>query len=210
MESIDRVKTVIEEFIKKNVSVNTDETISVEVLTTVQSFEFPRCTNALEAAFPADTNRNQINSVDITCRGANAWHVMMPVNVHINMPVIVAKHTIPLKQLISEDDIDYANTDRNKLFLGYYKDKNEVIGQEAAQLISAGTVLNKKNLQSPVLVHRNQSVELIAQHGMIRVVMKGIAKTEGRLNDIIKAYNPSSNQMMDAVVTGSNEAEVVS
>lgn len=68
--------------------------------------------------------------------------------------------------------------------------------------------VSKLMVENPVLVHRNEMVQLIARHGDVSVLISVIAKSDGKLNDSIKMYLPTSNQMIEAKVTGLNEAEV--
>lgn len=207
-ESVENIKTVAKNFVLKNVPLNPNETIDVQV-DSPQPLSVAACSKPLDAAFPVDGNRDQVTSVELTCNGVQPWHVYVPVNVRINTNVLVAKRTIPINEVITEDDMDFAQYDRNRLYNGYFNAKENVIGQVASQLIASGTVLTKKNVQQPILVHRNQTVDLIAKTDSITVTMKGIARSDGSLNEVIKAYNPSSKRILDAVVVGSNKVEVV-
>ncbi|MEO8400444.1 MAG: flagellar basal body P-ring formation chaperone FlgA [Gammaproteobacteria bacterium] len=208
-ESVENIKTVAKDFVLKNVPLNPSETIEVQVDSPQPPLRVGACSKTLDASFPADANRDQVTSVELSCNGVQTWHVYVPVNVRINTNVLVAKRTIPLNDVITEDDMDFAQYDRNRLYNGYFSAKENVIGQVASQLIASGTVLTKKNVQQPVLVHRNQTVDLIARTNSITVTMKGVAKSDGSLNEVIKAYNPSSKRILDAVVVGSNKVEVV-
>ena len=128
----------------------------------------------------------------------------------ISTRVVVAKRTISATEIIGLEDLDYAQYDRNRLYNGYFQDPKALVGRVASQVILAGVVLTKKNVQQPVLIHRNQLIDLIAKSNTVTVTMKGVAKTDGRLNEAIQAYNPSSKRTLDAVVMDSNRAEIIS
>ena len=209
-ESIENLKNTVKNFVIKNVALEADESIDVTVSKVDGSLQLPACSSEIDAQFPSGSNREKITAVELSCNGVQPWHTYFPVNVQIFTKVLVARHVIPPKERISEDDLDYAQADKNHLYSGYFKDKNEVMGLEASQLITAGAVFTKKNIQQPVLVHRNEMIDLIAQKGAIVVTMKGISKSDGRLNEIIQAYNPSSKRTLDAIVTGTGKAEVTS
>jgi flagella basal body P-ring formation protein FlgA len=199
----------IKDYVKNNMSIEPDQTVSIDVQTE-QLSKLPKCSKPFDVGFAADANKEKISSVQLTCAETTAWNVFVPVSVRVETSVIIAKHLIPAKQAITEDDIDYAKKDVNQLFLGFYKDKQNVIGQEASTIIQAGTVLTSKNLQSPVLVHRGQSIELVVERGAIVVSMRGVAQSDGRMNSVITASNPVSKRVVDAVVVGENKAKVVS
>jgi flagella basal body P-ring formation protein FlgA len=207
-ESSDNFKTTAKDFVLKNTPVDPGDSIEVQA-TMPDRLLVPMCSKAIEASFPRDAIRENLTSVEMTCDGASPWHVFIPVTITMYSQLVVAKHVLTSKTAITEDDITIARVDKSHLYNGYFKTKDEVIGMEASQLISSGAVLSKQNLQFPVLVHRNQMIDLIATRNSIVVTAKGIAKSDGKLNESIKAYNPSSKRTLDAVVVGSSKAEVI-
>ena len=209
-ESFDTLKKAAESFLAKNISVASDESLEIHVNQVYPPLAVSVCSKPIDAAFPPDSNKDQITAVSLTCNGVQPWHVLLPVEVRINTKVYVAKNTIPANENITEDDLDYVSYDKNRLYNGFYKNKEDILGQVAAQVITAGAVLTKKNLKHPVLVHRNQVIEIIARSNSVSVSMKGIAKTDGSLNQMVTVYNPSSKRTLDAVVVGSGKAEVIS
>lgn len=208
-EPADKLKEIAKNFVLQNAAREPDETIDVQVSQSNSSL-LPVCTNQINVALPKDSTRNQITAVELSCNGINSWQTFVPVTVQIYTKVIVAKHMMSPKDTISEPDLDYASMDKTRLFNGYFKTKEEILGLEATQMLSAGAVFTKTNLQKPVLVHRNETIDLIAGTDSVVVTMKGMSKSDGRLNDMIKAVNPSSNRTLDAVVVGSNKAKIVS
>jgi flagella basal body P-ring formation protein FlgA len=208
-ESVDHISTLTKNFILKNVPVDAGDTIEVKVNAMKAGEELPICTKEISAAFPANTNPEQITSVELSCTGTAAWHTLIPVDVEVSTQILVAKQNILPRQEITEDMLEYASYNKNRLYSSSFKDKNEVMGQVAAYMITAGTAFTKKNLQAPTLIHRNEVVNLSVRSNSVSVAMQGIAKTDGAINTVIKVYNPSSKRTIDAVVTGPNKADVV-
>lgn len=208
-EPIKNLETIAKNYALRNVALQADETADVQVNQLDANLKLPACGNNIEARLPADTNREKITAIELTCNGDKPWHTFVPVNVQILTNVLVTNKTLQAKDIVTEDDLEYSAYDKSHLLGGYYQDKNLVVGQEITQLIPAGTVLTKRSLRSPILIHKNEIIELIAQNGSILVTVKGIAKTDGRLNESIKAVNPSSDRTLDAVVIGENKAQVI-
>lgn len=208
--SIARIKQLTKEYIQKNVQLNSDETMNITIDSPKASFKIPPCSEPLDIAFPNNATGNRITSVELTCKTPKTWHLLVPVTVQINTKVLVAKHNIPSKEIITEVDLDYAFQDKNRLYNGFFKDKKEVLGQVASHMISSGTVITKKNIQMPIIIHRNQKISLFTKKNSIVVTMDGIAREDGSLNSTIKVFNPSSKRVLEAVVTGSNKAEIIS
>lgn len=208
-ESMNKINEAVNNFITQNVIPGPDETMQVQVKQKSLLFKFPACTRELDVALPPNTNKEDVTSVELTCNGERPWHVYVPVDIKLTMKVLVAKRPLQPKEILSDEDIDYVSLDKRHLLSGYFKNKDEIIGQSARQFINAGAVLTKKNLEEPIIISKNQSIDIIVRKKSIMIVMKGLAKTDGRLNESIKVYNPASKRLLDAIVVGPNKAEVV-
>ena len=208
-ETSEHLHQITQNFVENNITTTPEEALKVTVSPTLNTLRLTACTQDIEAAFPANTNKTQATGVELTCNGVQPWHVLVPVEVQVNTSVIVAKQTIMPKDPITEENIEYATYDRNHLYNSYFKNKEEVLGQVASHLITPGTILTQKNLQNPVLIHRNQVISLIVRSGSIAVTMRGIARSDGSINATIQAYNPVSRREMQAIVVGPDKAEII-
>lgn len=207
-ESSANITEVTKKFLLQNVPIEAGEKIEVQV-NIPSEMRVAYCAQGITAAFPKETTAANVTSVELSCQGNANWHTFVPVVVQIYTPVIVSNRMILNKEVISENDITTSLRDKNRLFSGYYKTKEEVIGMEASQNIIGGAVFSKQNIQHAVLVHRNQTVDLTATRSSLTVTTKGIAKSDGRLNEVIKAFNPASKKVMDVLVVGENRVEVI-
>lgn len=209
-QSVDDLKKIANEFILKNVALESDETIDIKINPSDMPGQLAACNLPVEASFPNESTREKLTAIELTCRGDHTWHVFMPVNVAIYTKVVVAKRTLSANEMVADGDLDYAQVNINSLYNGYFKDKAELNGQTITQMISSGAVISKRSVRKPQLVHRNQEIDLVVRINSIEVSMKAVAKSDGGLNDTITAYNPASKRLIEAVVVGSNKAEVVS
>lgn len=207
-ESIDNIKTVVNDFITSQVQVAPDEKLTVQINHLDSVAKLPACSQKIQAELTSNITK-QITTVQVNCNSTPAWHVFVPVEIQVSLPVVVAKHNIIPHETITDDDLDFATYDKNRLFAGYFKTKSEVVNNVAAHLIMAGTVLSRKNIDLPVLVHRSQAVTIVATSNQVSVSMQGIAKSDGALNSSIKVINPSSKRELDAVVIGPNKAQIL-
>jgi flagella basal body P-ring formation protein FlgA len=71
-----------------------------------------------------------------------------------------------------------------------------------------GMVLRTSHLQLPVLVKRNEEVELIARGKNFIVKAKGVALENGRLGEVIRVRNKDSQKVVFAKVVGERLVEV--
>lgn len=208
-ESINHIAKVANDFVISNIQLEPDETIDVKINHANIPMQLAECNKELDAAFPRNANRERINAVEIACNGDKPWQTLVPVYVDIATKVLVAKHALQAHDTITADDVELASYSKNRLYSGYFKNPEEVIGNVATYPIAAGTVITKKNMQQPKLIHSNQSLNVISRHNAVMITMQGIAKSDGGMNDVIKVFNPSSKRTIDAVVVGPNRAEIV-
>ena len=209
VESMDKLNQVAKSFISHQIVLGKDETLDIHISDSNPPLTLTQCLGEVTPSFPDNTNKEQITAIKLTCQDNNSWHVLIPVQVHVYTNVLVTKRIIPRGEMIEAADLDYARYDKSQLYSGYITDKSAIVGQQASQLLASGAVVSKHNLQKMLVIHRNQTIELIAKNSAIMVMMHGIAKSDGGLEDTIKAFNPSSKRMLDAVVVGPGRAEVI-
>jgi len=208
LEQIDHLNNLAKEFVQKTVVLDPDETLEVKISEANNQLNLPACQQPVQVALPAGTTTQQISTLEMSCTGDRPWHVYVPIDMKILTKVVVTRQTIPAKEIISEDMLEYAQHDKNSLYAGYYKQTRDLVGLVPGSTIMAGTVLSKKNVQPPILINRGQIVSIVSRRGTILVKASGVAKSNGALNDIIQVLNPSSKRMIEGVVVSSSTVEV--
>lgn len=208
IESNEHIISVTKDFVIKHV--DADPTDNINVIVGDTNFKLSKCDGEIQPTIPSNMPAQQISAIEIACNGSNKWHVFVPVTVQINTKVVVAKRIILPNEIIHDEDLDFTNYDKSRLYNGYFSSKQELAGTTVAHLTPAGTVLTKKNTLQPIVIHNNQTINLTARSNTVTVTTQAIAKSDGRLNGVIKVQNPSSKRILDAVVVGPNKAEIVS
>lgn len=74
--------------------------------------------------------------------------------------------------------------------------------------IRQGDVLRELSLEVPVVVERNQIVEVTVQRGAIVVQSRGVALEPGRAGDVVRVRNANSENVYTAIVRGPGRVEV--
>lgn len=208
-ESPDNIKTQAKDFVLKTVSLDPDQSIEVQIKSSDVPTQLIKCSKAIDIALPKEATPEKISALELTCNGDKQWQAYLPVDVQIFTKVVVAKYPLSSETTIKETDLDYAQANVNRLYNGYFKNKSELVGYVASQTINTAGIITKRNVKRPVLVHRNQPVDLIARKNSIQVTMKAVSKSDGSLNDSIEVFNPSSKKTIEAIVTGPNRVEVI-
>lgn len=207
-EPRDALDAKITAFLQQTLRSTADERIQIAIPPASQPLQLTKCQQDITISIPGGAQAD-VTSVEVACPGTNGWHVYIPVDVQILSKVAIAKHTVPSGNVFGDEDVDFAYYNKNRLYGGYFTHPEEIIGNVASHLVPQGAVLNKHNVQLPIIVHRNQTVSLSAQVGNLTVSMQGIAHADGAMNDTVKVLNPSSKRMLDATVIGPNQAKVI-
>lgn len=105
---------------------------------------------------------------------------------------IVATRTIRPQQVITAADI---RLDPAKIE-GAHSSPDEVLGLEARIAIYPGRAIMIGALGEPALVDRNQYVELIYQHGGLRIIAEGRALGRGAAGERIRVMNETSRTVL--------------
>lgn len=206
-ESTEHINEITKNFLVESYANSTAEKVDIKVNPAHAPIEVAKCSQDIIPSLPQNSSSAQIAAVELTCSGEKPWHIYVPVTVQLFNKVVVARSTILPRDIIKEEDLDYALYDTNRLYNGYYKEKAEVVNNVTTTLVPAGNVLSKKDVTAPVIVHRNQVISLVSGSNTIMVSMQGIAKSDGALNSTVQVYNPISKKTVDAVIIGPNKAQ---
>jgi flagella basal body P-ring formation protein FlgA len=84
----------------------------------------------------------------------------------------------------------------------------DVVGMELGRSVRAGDPIDRRHLQTPVVIERGAFVQIIAERGPMRLEATGIAREDGRLGETIRIRNSSSLKEIHAEVIGTNTVKV--
>lgn len=85
---------------------------------------------------------------------------------------------------------------------GGFTDIDKLVGRRAKKSLRAGIVVHDRHLSPNWMVRAKQSVSVVNTVGGIQVTMDGIAMENGRLGDLVKVRNLSSNSVLHGFVAG--------
>jgi flagella basal body P-ring formation protein FlgA len=118
--------------------------------------------------------------------------------------VVLAK-PVAFKQVIRDSDV----TERRLLVDSLDDDPmlsmKQVVGQQAARQMAAGTVLTAKTVQAVPLARAGQFITITLSRGGVRIKTVGRAMEEGSFGQTIKVKNESTKDVYQVVLTGPQE-----
>jgi flagella basal body P-ring formation protein FlgA len=85
---------------------------------------------------------------------------------------------------------------------------DDVVGQQARRAVVEGMPIKQDDLQSPILVRRNDAVNVVARSAGIQVKTTGRAQEDGSKGDLIVVESMLNRERFLARVSGIHEVEV--
>jgi flagella basal body P-ring formation protein FlgA len=114
--------------------------------------------------------------------------------------LVVAVRDIPRGKLIFEKDVSVHQTSLSRNTGGAVWDLNSVVGMSAKKFIPSGSSICLEDLESPVIIKRNQLVPVEYAQGCISISAKVKALSDARIGEHVRCMYLDSEQTFDAIV----------
>ena len=122
--------------------------------------------------------------------------------------VVIANHDLRIEVPVNESDFRLAEIPVDGRG-DYIKDIQEIRGLVPQRMIRAGSPVSINYFRQPVVVNNGLPVKIILRYKGIEISAKGIAMTRGRIGEVIKVKNESSQKIISAKVIDAGTVEVV-
>jgi flagella basal body P-ring formation protein FlgA len=123
-------------------------------------------------------------------------------------PVVIATDSLRRGTILTP-----ANTQKIVKDLTEYDDpctdQRLILGKRLKRSVRAQAVINASDVEIPPMIKRGQIVKIILYQGSIYLTATGVARTDGKLNQIIRVRNSSSNKLIQGRVTAPGVVEVM-
>ena len=165
-------------------------------------------------------------TVRVICRQDNAWDIFVRTGYQSEAPAKASKSPENLEKsdnldlmqrvivvrpvsrgdLLTREDLGLQTLSRSAG--GGFTDIDELVGRRAKKSLRTGFVVHDRHLQPDWMVHAKQSVSVVNNTGGIQVTTAGIALENGRLGDLVKVRNLSSNSILHGFVAGTKKISI--
>ena len=112
--------------------------------------------------------------------------VKLKIRVRTFEDVVVSARRLGRHAVLGEEDILVSRRETTKLKRGVYPDPAQALGKRTRRLIQAGEILTEDLLEPEPVVKRGSRVEIEFRKGALRIVLPGIARQDGKLDDVIR------------------------
>ena len=165
-------------------------------------------------------------TVRVTCKQVNPWDIFVRTGYQPNtqakdekskeksqksdnldlMQRVIIVRPVSRGDFLEREDLGLQTLSRSGG--GGFTDIDELVGRRAKKSLRAGLVLHDRHLQPDWMVQAKQTVSVVNNTGGIHVTTAGIALENGRLGDLVKVKNLSSNSILYGFVAGTKKISI--
>jgi flagella basal body P-ring formation protein FlgA len=146
--------------------------ISYQVDEIDRRIALPACAK-LEAFLPTGNRLIGKTSIGVRCKEANGWSIFVPVQIKLNLDLLVSARQLSPGHTIQEQDLASQTIETSKAT--GFTDPKQVIGKVLRYGIAAGQILREDMLRQPYSVAQGQAVQLAAQGSGFSIRSEGVA-----------------------------------
>lgn len=122
--------------------------------------------------------------------------------------VVFTKHELSRGALVAEQDLCMRKVNLSKTPENVCMHLDDAIGKRIKQNMRADTFLRNSMLETPPMIYKGDRVKIIAGNGLLLVSAKGLAQTDGHMNQPIKVQNINSKRNIIGRVVDHSTVEV--
>lgn len=112
-------------------------------------------------------------------------------------------------KIINKDDFSMQLVPYSIDALNYIREEKSLIGFETQKSIKAGEGLESKDVNTPLLISRGASVNIVVKNNGFSIRAVGIAQESGRLGDQISVLIRSTDSKIKCNVIGENTVDII-
>jgi flagella basal body P-ring formation protein FlgA len=208
-QSLDDINTTVRQFIDESLPPRPDIRREVEINPLDPRLRLAECDKPLQAFTPGSQPGGGTLTVGVRCEGSSPWKIYVSARIKVFRPVAITNRPLPKGSPVNLADVELQERDVTRLTDGFFTDPHALTGMLAKRPLASGEILSTSNLQAPTLVNKGDKVRIVARPGAFEVIMMGEAMRDGGLRDRIPVRNLSSGRIIEAIISGAGEVEIV-
>lgn len=117
------------------------------------------------------------------------------------IPIVQTARGIQRGAIISSSDVVIRLVRKDRAGILPVSNLQDVVGKSARSNIAAERTVRLNDLEEPKLVFRNKGVIMVFNRPGLSLSVRGQAMQDGSEGDLIRVMNPSSNRILEGIVT---------
>ena len=128
--------------------------------------------------------------------------------IHVYDNVVVAARSLSPNQQLTDADVRLEEREVGNLRARYLTRVDDVKGLVTNRLVREGTLFTKTMLQNPVILEAGVNVDIVADINGVKIKTAGVALQRGRVGQLIRVRNTTSQKVLRARVLDHMTVEV--
>jgi len=138
-------------------------------------------------------------AVRVACASGSTWSVNVPVEIHREHTVLVLRRAVARGESLGAADVSVQKRRLQGLASPYVARVEDLQGRPARRLMPEGAAITADALAPALLIHRGQSVTLMAAAGGIEVRAPGRALADATAHQRLRVQNLESLKVVEGV-----------
>lgn len=122
--------------------------------------------------------------------------------------IVVASQILPRGSILRPEMLSVAPADISNLSAPHFE-PNDLVGKLLTRSLKAGSPILGGMVESLPVVRRGEKVKMVLNSGPLHLTASGFAHTDGRLDEMIRVQNLSSNKLVYCRVAAPGVVEVL-
>lgn len=198
---------IVEEFSNQGF----DEDMELDVFGGQSSFFIPQAKQAkiMISNLKYDETQNKFSAdVEIFADGKSAAKSSLVGKYYIMEEVYVPARNIDKGEILQDSDLKKIKVRSTRLKPIYVTDLGKLKGKEVKRVLKLGKLISSKEVGEPLLVHKNDKVDLIYKTDRMQIIAKGIAQEDGFKGQKIEVENTQSRKKIYGTVISTDTIEI--
>lgn len=209
VENIAQIQSQVAQFLTDEYTKAQAVKVEVKVGNLDNRLRLARCDQSLSLSLKDPANSGGNVNVQVECKGASSWTILVPALAKVYRSVAVAGRILQRGDMVSASDLTTDIKDVSELRLGFVLTAEAIVGKEVKYTVNKGDTFRNSALDAALVIKRGDTVSMEASAGEISVKTNGTAVTDGRMGQQIRVKNNQSARIINAKVVGVGKVQSI-
>lgn len=183
--------------------------ISVQVSPISTSLKLAQCDKPLTFKQLGNPENASNVTVKVQCSGYREWSFFASAKIKRVQPILVVTRNLSRGEVLEAEDLRIEERDTSSIGYGYVSGINEAMGKQLRRPIRSGDPLRANALEAPQVVNKGDQLIVTAKNGSLKVIVPGVALSNGKLGQQIRVQNNHSERIFKAKVVSAGHVQVI-
>lgn len=122
--------------------------------------------------------------------------------------VVCASRSLTRGKLLEPGDLNIQRVNVSNIHGDYFRSDQDLLGKVLTRNTSSNKVLMPNMVEDAALLHKGDTVKIIASRGNLSITTLGIVKSDGKIDDTVQVQNMTSGKIINGIVLGKESVKV--